>query len=304
MIYNHRHWFPKGNLKLEHSFTGGNSAAIYDMCTNNTDLFFAQEDAVRKFVTGTKTASSIYAAKSYKIEYAHGESYYLKFVVSLFSYQFNGTSVAGPGSYPSPEISARHGIANSYFSSICKSDYSITAKISNYNNVQAETWDLYFINSMCSVGSDCYFTGNTYGFLNRFRKYSDAANNLSYPSTDLYLPVLIPNADNTKIYGLEGSYNNWIGGSTLYIYTIANNTWATVALPANYAGFKPVFYNGSLYITAYNTATGRAVLLKFDGTSSFEIIKGISDCKLYCGEVLNGVLYIGGSDGKLYSYTA
>jgi hypothetical protein len=162
---------------------------------------------------------------------------------------------------------------------------------------------LYEIKSICSVGADAYFVGNEYGLSNRFRKYSDPTTNLAYPSTGLALTKLTLSDDGTKIYGIEGSYpSGWDGGSTVYVYTITSNTWASISLPTNYKGFRAIEYNGSLFVTGYNTVTGKAALMKYNG-STFDQLMTISISRLYCGEVFSGVLYLGGSDGNIYSYT-
>lgn len=291
-----------GDLAMEYSLGG----AIYDLTTNESDLLFtAQEDAVRKYAPATKTPTSIFAAKSQKLAYCYGETYYLRWLYYNGSvnvtYYYNGSSVSGPGGQTSA-LGAKKSTIQSYYDAYYRPDYSLDASVANYNNIRNSTFTLYHINSICSVGTDCYFQGNEYGFANRFRKYSDATTNLAYPSTGLQLTKLSLSNDGTKIYGLEGSYPyGWNGGTTLYVYTIASNSWATISLPSNYKGFQAIEYNGNLFVTGYNSATGRAALLKYNG-STFDVINGMYT-RLYCAVILGSILYLGGADGNIYTYT-
>lgn len=307
------------DVKKEYSFT----SAIYciDASIEHGLIFLGQEDRVSKYTVSTKTPATITPYKCGRLAYNESASIkQLRMILNVelesppgdllpreyaYAPATNTLYTSNKGQYNCVE--SRRGANDSLWSGYTYPDFSNYPFVRNIiGGSNITMWYTYGpLTGIVPVSSsEAYLVGR--GYYNptgsKFRKTSDPTTDLSAPGVDL--DKLRINADNTKIYGLNGNwYNNFNGTSTLYIYNIAGNSWSTVSLPTNFLGYSICFYNNSLFVTGYDTAKAKGCIAKFDGTSSFELFYSLYNEKLYTGVDYNGVLYLGGSTGKLSTYT-
>jgi hypothetical protein len=318
MLYNNRYWFSKEKSKTEYDF-GSVAYGILDMATDGTKIALGQRNGARIFNSSTgivTNLSTLYCkdvdyydvgnqlifnlwdnpVAEYKCAYFNGTSlvYYLKATdvnyeyckcVSGLSYTYKGwfTEYIYPNFnlwQPNNPYQINIPSLNGYTMGICPIDAN-----------------------ECFVIAEAGYYGSVY-----FRKASAPSTNLAYPSTSLRIDRMRKSIDNTKIYGIAGNFyeqghNSWIGGVLLYIYDIASNSWSTVPLPANCKGYMPVYYNSKLYVTGFNSVTSKACIIPFNGSAFESEIYLPADDNLYCGVQVGDRLYLGGYNGKIYSYT-
>lgn len=322
MLYNNRYWFSKySGIKKEYDF----ASPIYciDASIEHGLIFLGQEDKVSKYTVSTKTPATITANRCTRLAYNEsGTAAYksLRMILNVElesppgdgvprEYEYlpatNTLYTTNKGQYRCVE--SKRGVNDSLWSGnlyINYDNYPYVRNITSISNVVM--WYTYGpLTGIAAVSnSEAYLVGR--GMYtpagSKFRRASDTLTDLAAPGVDL--DKLKINTDNTKIYGIAGNWwSSLAGTTTLYIYNVAGNSWSTVSLPAYFIGYSICFYNNSLFVIGYDTAKAKGCIAKFDGTSSFELFYTAYNEKLYTGVDYNGVLYLGGSTGKLSTYT-
>lgn len=318
MIYNSRYLFSKySDIKKEYDF----ASPIYciDASIEHGLIFLGQEDKVSKYTVSTKTPATITATRCTRLAYNESSNAGYKVLEMILTtgspnlyYYAPATNTFNTGivTVSKPRcLGVKRGVNDSLWIASNPDDASylnFRCIISSPNS--GTFWPAIYasvISVACISNVDMYVLGKALYYSPQyvFRKAE------GFAQTDLaspYYPIdyMIASIDNTKIYGIYGNWwSGFDGGTTLRIYNIAGNSWSAVSLPANFLGYSLVNYNGSLFVTGYDTAKAKGCIAKFDGTSSFELFYSLYNEKLYTGVDYNGVLYLGGSTGKLSTYT-
>jgi hypothetical protein len=315
MLYNHRHWFAKKGIMTEYNW---NSVlyTIYDMITdaNQTKIGLAQRNGCRVYNCSTRVPETLSSFKAKDVGYYE---YGNQFLFNQYNSYYQGcyyppfTPYINYSEYwqgiPTIEVTEKGWHIRNLYPGINPAEIykpnvigyvQLTGLKGNIMAMRAVDADNCFVIAAEDINTNI-----------RFRNAAAPTANLSYPSTTLKIDRLQKSTDNLKLYGIAGGHYassqiaQWIGDTTLYIYDISGNSWISVALPTNLKGCNIIYYNNDIYIIGYNSSNNKACIIPFDGSVfATEIYLDDIEDRLYCGVQAGSKLYLGGYNGKLYSY--